>query len=92
MISLLIVGDLNLDGGQCLKTVLNFLQDCTGDNFLSSLLVLGGLGLAVHFETLIKEVDGVPLIMAYGSPISGKSTAVEIAMAVIGKFEKIGGR
>ena len=70
---------------------MKFLESCMGDNFLSSLLVLGGLGLAVHFEQLIKQVDGVPLIMAFGTPISGKSTAVKIAMALIGKFEKIGG-
>ena len=69
---------------------MNFMKDCMGDNFLSSLLVLGGLDLAVHFEKLIKQVDGVPLVMAYGSPISRKSTAVEIAMALIGKFKKIG--
>jgi hypothetical protein len=89
LISSFIVG--GLDGGKCLKEVIKFLESCVGDNFLSSLLVLGGLGLAVHFEQLIKQVDGVPLIMAFGTPISGKSTAVEIAMALIGKFEKIGG-
>jgi hypothetical protein len=33
------------------------MQGCMGDNFLSSLLVLGGLDLAVHFEKLIKQVD-----------------------------------
>jgi hypothetical protein len=61
------------------------------ENFPSTLLVLGGVGLAVHYEQLSKLFSGVPLIMAYGKPVSGKSTAVEAAMAVIGMEEKIGG-
>jgi hypothetical protein len=45
----------------------------------------------VHYEQLSKLFSGVPLIMAYGKPVSGKSTAVEAAMAVIGMEKKIGG-
>lgn len=63
-----------------------------GNNFASALLVLGGVGLAVHFEQLTRLYDGVPLIMAHGEPVSGKSTAVQCAMAVIGQEEKIGGK
>jgi tRNA uridine 5-carbamoylmethylation protein Kti12 len=37
--------------------------------------------------------DGIPLIMAYGYPVTGKSTAVNAAMAVIvqNSRENIGG-
>ena len=68
LISSFIVG--GLDGGKCLHEVMNFMQGCMGDNFLSLLLVLGGLDLAVHFEKLIKQVDGVPLVwhMAHRFP------------------------
>ena len=62
-----------------------------GDNFPSALLVLGGVGLAVHYEQLASIYDGVPLIMAYGNPVTGKSSAVQAAMAVIGQERKIGG-
>ncbi len=61
-------------------------------NFASALLVLGGVGLAVHFEQLTTLYDGVPLIMAYGEPVTGKSKAVQCAMSVIGQDEKIGSK
>ena len=64
-----------------------------GDNFQASLLVIGGLVLAVHSERIMAIYgDGVPLIMAYGLPVTGKSTAVEAAMAIIGQREKTGGK
>ena len=81
----------SLDDGSCLKEVIKVQHQCMGDNFFSSLLVMGGVGLAVHYEQLTKKLDGVPLIMAFGLPISGKSTAVEVAMALVGQFDKIGG-
>ena len=86
---LLLLG--GLDNKETLKEIIHLQCECTGDNFLPSLLVLGGLGIAVHFEQSFNQFDGVPLIMAYGTPVSGKSTAVETAMAVIGQTEKIGG-
>ena len=39
----------------------------------------------------MQSYEGVPIIMAYGHPVSGKSTAVNAAMAVIGQQENIGG-
>ena len=41
-----------------------------GENFFSALLIMGGMGLAVHFEQL-SQLFGVPLIMAFGQPVSG---------------------
>ncbi len=81
----------SLDDGGTLKRLIDVQYECMGENFLPSLFVLGGLCLAVHFEQLFNQFDGVPLIVAYGAPVSGKSTAVEAAMAVIGQSEKIGG-
>ena len=54
--------------------------------------MLGYVGLAVHFEQLKTLFDGVPLIMAYGEPVTGKSKSVQCAMSVIGQDEKIGGK
>ena len=65
-----------------------------GANFYPSLLLFGGLLLAVHYEVIMKIYDdGIPLIMAYGYPVTGKSTAVNAAMSVIGQNsrENIGG-
>jgi len=62
-----------------------------GSNFPSTLLTLGGIGLAVHYEQLCNLNDGVPLILAWGKPVSGKTTAAKAAMALIGQQEAVGG-
>ena len=75
-----------------LEKLLKVEYECMGDNFLPSLSILGGLCLAVHFQQLTEQFDGIPLIVAYGLPVSGKSKAVEAAMALIGQKDKIGGK
>ena len=80
-----------MDDGETLKQLPEVQHECLGHNFLPSLLVLGGLGLAVHYEELPKTVDGVPLIIVNGAPVSGKTKAVEAAMAIVGQTEKLGG-
>lgn len=35
--------------------------------------------------------DRVPLILAWGKPLSGKTTAAKTAMALIGQHEEVGG-
>ena len=81
-----------LDSGDTLRMMINIQKNYMGENFASSLLVLGGVGLVVHFQQLSDLYDGVPLIMAYGKPVSGISTTVEAAMSVIGQAKKIGGK
>ena len=61
-----------------------------GSNFVAALLVLGGMGLALHYEELVAIYDGFPSIIAYGLPVSGKSLAVQIAMSLIGEETNIG--
>lgn len=62
------------------------------ENFPAALLLVGGTGLALHYEKLSSLYDGVPLVMAYGLPVSGKSLSVQIAMSIIGKMTSIGGK
>ena len=73
-------------------SLLTVMEKFMGVNFLPSLLVIGGVGLAIHYEQLTNIYDGVPLVMAYGHPVSGKSTAVDAAMAIIGQRNNIGGK
>ena len=80
-----------LDEGETLRKVISMKKQSMSRNFEATLLVLGGLGLAVHYEQLSIPYDGIPLVMAYGEPVSGKLHAVEFAMAVIGQFDRIGG-
>ena len=55
-------------------------------------LVLGGAAMAFHYQQLTKLVGGVPPTLAVGDPVSGKSTAVECAMALFNQRECIGGK
>jgi hypothetical protein len=87
---IIVVGDL--DGGKSLIELIELMEHDMKDNFLATLLVLGGLGIGVHYEQLNKKSDrGVPLVMAYGQPVSGKSTATSIAMSILGHKTSIGG-
>ena len=81
----------DLDGGLSLKKIIDIQSKYMGDNFAPALLVIGGLALVLHYQELTLMYDGVPLVMAYGLPVSGKSLAVQIAMALIGEDRSIGG-
>ena len=83
--------DDNLDGGEVLREIVKIEQEFMGNNFVPAVLMIGGMGLALHYEELAMKYDGAPLIMAYGLPVSGKSLAVSIAMAIIGEHTSIGG-
>ena len=62
-----------------------------GNSFVQAVLRIGGIGLAFHYKELAMKYDGAPLIMANGLPVSGKSLAVSIPMAIIGEHTSIGG-
>ena len=60
-----------------------------GANFPPSLLAIRGLALVFHYQELTPLYDGVPLVMAYGLPVSGKSLAIQIAMALLEKIKAL---
>lgn len=70
-----------------IKTMDKFMQG----NFPSALMMIGSVGLTVHCKQLVKNFDGVPLILAWGKPVSGKTTAANVALSIIGQRESIGG-
>lgn len=84
------IKDEDLDHGVALKELIEIQRLHMGENFVPALLILGGMGMALHYEELSQLYDGVPLIMAYGLPVSGKSLAVQIAMSLIGETKSIG--
>ena len=49
------------------------------ESFPAALLLVGGMGLALHYERLSSLYDGVLLVMAYGLPVSGKSLSVQMS-------------
>ena len=70
-----------------IKTMDKFMQG----NFPSALMMIGSVGLTVHCKQLVKNFDGVPLILAWGKQVSGKTTAANVALSIIGQRESIGG-
>lgn len=79
-----------LDNGLALREIINIQNQYMGENFVPALLVLGGMGLALHYEQLVALYDGAPPILACGPSVSGKSLAVQIAMSLIGEETSIG--
>ena len=65
-----------LDNGNTLKLLVEKLGSLMKSNFESALMLLGGMGVALHYEQLNSLFDGIPITMAHGLPISGKSLAV----------------
>ena len=57
-------------------------------NFQSSLSVLAGDIMALHYQTMTKMCKGCPAIVAIGPPETGKSTALAVALAISGKVAK----
>lgn len=76
---------------EILKNTIKVMYNHMGSNFASTLLTIGGFGLAVHYEQLCNLYDGVPLIVAWGKPVSGKTTAAKAAMALTGQQDAVGG-
>ena len=74
-----------------MKDLIKIQEKYLGDNFPAALLMLGGMGVAIHYEQLAALYDGVPLIMAFGDPVSGKSLAAEMAMSLFSGGACIGG-
>ena len=70
-----------------IKTMHKFMQG----NFPSALMMISCVGLTAHYEQLVNNFDGVPLILPWGKPVSGKTTAANVAMSIIGQRESIGG-
>ena len=57
-------------------------------NFIPSLIVIGGIILAFHYETVVELYGGCPITVAVGEPETGKSTAIRAGLALGGIDEK----
>jgi len=59
--------------------MINIMDKYMKGYFPSAVLMMGGVELAVHHEQLLNILGGVPLILAYRTPVSGKTTAANAA-------------
>ena len=79
-----------MDGGESLKQMVDQMEKFFDDDIHAALLVLGGVAMSFHFELLHNSLGGVPSTLAVGDPVSGKSKAVEAAMAIFDERDSIG--
>ena len=73
---------------EAIKNLVAILKRATGSNFLPSLLVLGYGAAGVHYQE-IQEIEGAfPILNLYGDPGSGKTTAAEAALSLVGQHKE----
>lgn len=53
-------------------------------NFYSSLLVLAGGVMSLHYSSIVTEYSGCPIIVATGEAETGKSTAITASLCMLG--------
>lgn len=67
-----------------LSRLLSSLKVTMKHNFLSSLLVVAGGVMSLHYSTITKEYGGCPIVIAVGPSETGKTTALTAALSLSG--------
>lgn len=67
-----------------LQELVKAMKGFLGDNYMSAAMMVGALVLSLHYETLIEEYDCTPMAIAVGEPQSGKTTALNAVLSLIG--------
>lgn len=65
--------------------LVSMLQRVMKHNFLSSILVLSGGIMALHYEKIQDIFAGCPVVVATGEPETGKSTSMRAVAAICGQ-------
>lgn len=68
----------------CLSRLVNILEVTMRHNFLSSLLIVAGGVMSLHYCTITKEHGGCPIVIAVGPSETGKTTALTAALSITG--------
>ena len=71
-----------------LVNLVNTVEIISQHNFIPSLVVIGGIILAFHYETVVELYGGCPITVAVGEPETGKSSAIRAGLALGGMDEK----
>ena len=70
-----------------LRGLIKALEHSYLQTFASSLLVIGVHVLHLHYEMLLHEMSGVPVGVLYGDVQTGKTTAMQSALSLLGTHE-----
>ena len=68
----------------CLKPFIAILSETLKHNFIPGLLTLGSTALMLHYQLLIEKLRYCPIPLAFGPSGTGKTTAIECGMSLIG--------
>ena len=58
-------------------------------NFVPSILMVAGAVMTLHYSSLVRQPTGCPTIVAVGPSQSGKSTALRVALSIVGMFTQM---
>lgn len=67
-----------------LGLLLNALRSYLGGNFYPAVLLIGAASFVLHYESVIKCFRYCPIPLAFGESGTGKTTALESAMSLLG--------
>ena len=74
---------------EALTSLVTTMMDAFGeDNVYPALLTLGYAAAGVHYQEIIAKEGSFPTLNLYGDPGSGKTTAAECALSLVGMVEE----
>ncbi len=72
------------NAGPPIKRLVSALKLTTKHNYYSSLLIVAGGVMAMHYTHLVKLYKGCPIVYAVGPSETAKSTSIRAALAMSG--------
>jgi hypothetical protein len=67
-----------------LKRLVDVMRRAFGNNIYPALLTLGYAAAGVHYQTILAQEGAFPTLNLFGDPGSGKTTAAECALSLVG--------
>lgn len=77
---------------QVLKPLLSALKTHLKHNFYPALLLMGSAAFVLHYEDIIENLSYCPILLAFGESGTGKTTALESAISMLGAIESVYGK
>lgn len=71
-----------------LKNLVEAMQRAFGSNFAPALLTMGYTAAGIHYQEIQEKEGSFPILNLYGDPGSGKTTAAECALSLIGQHKE----
>lgn len=73
---------------EALRNLIAVMQRAFGSDFYPALLTLGYAAAGVHYQEIQEREGAFPILNLYGDPGSGKTTAAECALSLVGQHKE----